>query len=137
MLSWQNLPEKNNPVANPDRVLMSNKTTLLDELKSIIARSKDWATLELEYAKLTAAEKITILAGAAVAGAVCLLLGIAALILFGISLAYLFMLFMAPALAFLASGGVMLLLMALVYFFKEQLIMNPIAKMLTRVLLKP
>ncbi len=137
MLSWQNLPEKNNPVANPDRVLMSNKTTLLDELKSIIARSKDWATLELEYAKLTAAEKITILAGAAVAGAVCLLLGIAALILFGISLAYLFMLFMVPALAFLASGGVMLLLMALVYFFKEQLIMNPIAKMLTRVLLKP
>ncbi len=136
MLSWQNLPEKNNPVANPDRVLMSNKTTLLDELKSIIARSKDWATLELEYAKLTAAEKITIVAGAAVAGAVCLLLGIAALILFGISLAYLFQLFMAPALAFLASGGVMLLLMALVYFFKEQMIMNPIAKMLTRVLLK-
>ncbi len=136
MLSWQNLPERSNPVAKPDRDLMSNKTTLLDELKSIIARSKDWATLELEYAKLTAAEKITIVAGAAVAGAVCLLLGIAALILFGISLAYLFQLFMAPALAFLASGGVMLLLMALVYFFKEQMIMNPIAKMLTRVLLK-
>ncbi len=116
---------------------MSNKTTLLDEIKSIIARSKDWATLELEYAKLTAAEKITILAGATVAGAVCLLLGITALILFGISLAYVFMLFMTPALAYLASGGVMLLLMALVYFFKEQMIMNPIAKMLTRVLLKP
>ncbi|MDE7347797.1 MAG: hypothetical protein K2N48_13790 [Muribaculaceae bacterium] len=113
-----------------------SKNTLLDELKNIIARSKDWATLELEYAKLTAAEKITVLAGAAVAGAVCLLLGMVALILFGISLAYVFQLFMAPALAFLATGGVMLLLMALVYFFKEQMIMNPIAKMLTRVLLK-
>ena len=113
-----------------------SKTTLLDEIKSIIARSKDWATLELEYAKLTAAEKITVLAGAAVAGAVCLLLGIAALILFGICLAYLFMTFMNPALAFLASGGVMLLLMALVYIFKQQMIMNPIARMLTRILLK-
>ncbi|MDE6548125.1 MAG: hypothetical protein K2L22_03915 [Muribaculaceae bacterium] len=113
-----------------------SKTTLLDELKSIIARSKDWATLELEYAKLTAAEKITVLAGAAVAGAVCLLLGIAALILFGISLAYLFLNFMTPALAFLASGGVMLVLMALVYFFKQQMILNPIARMLTRILLK-
>ena len=113
-----------------------SKTTLLDELKNIIARSKDWATLELEYAKLTAAEKITVLAGAAVAGAVCLLLGIAALILFGISLAYVFQFFMNPALAFLAAGGVMLLLMGLVYFFKEPMIMNPIAKMLTRVLLK-
>lgn len=112
------------------------KTTFIDELKSIIAQSKDWATLELEYAKLTAAEKITILAGAAVAGAVCLLLGICALILFGISLAYVFELFMAPALAFLASGGVMLALMALVYIFKENWIMNPIARMLTKVLLK-
>lgn len=112
------------------------KTTLLDELKNIIAQSKDWATLELEYAKLTAAEKITILAGAAVAGAVCLLLGVAALILLGISLAYVFALFMTPALAFLISGCVMLALMAVVYFFKEQMIMNPIAKMLTKVLLK-
>ena len=113
-----------------------SKTTFIDEIKSIIAQSKDWATLELEYAKLTAAEKITILGGAAVAGAVCLLLGICALILFGISLAYVFELFMAPALAFLASGGVMLALMALVYIFKENWIMNPIARMLTKVLLK-
>ena len=113
-----------------------SKTTLLDEIKSLIARSKDWATLELEYAKLTAAEKITVLAGAAVAGAVCLLLGISALILFGISLAYVFMSFMNPALAFLAAGGVMLILMALVYVFKQQMILNPIARMLTKILLK-
>ena len=113
-----------------------SKTTLLDELKSIIARSKDWATLELEYAKLTAAEKITVIAGMAVAGAVCLLLGIAALILFDISLGYAFKEFMPPAFAFLAAGGVMLVLMGLVYVFKQQMIMNPIAKMLTRVLLK-
>lgn len=112
------------------------KTTLVDEIKSIIARSKDWATLELEYAKLTAAEKITIIAGMAVAGAVCLLLGIAALILLGISMAYAFKQFMHPALSFLCAGGVMLLIMGLVYFFKEQMIMNPIAKMLTKVLLK-
>ncbi|MDE7349446.1 MAG: hypothetical protein K2N25_00105 [Muribaculaceae bacterium] len=113
-----------------------SKTTLVDELKSIIARSKDWATLELEYAKLTAAEKITIIAGMAVAGAVCLLLGIATLIMLGISLAYAFRMFMNPALSFLSAAGVMMLLMGLVYIFKQPLIMNPIAKMLTKVLLK-
>ncbi len=113
-----------------------SKTTLVDEIKQIIARSKDWATLELEYAKLTAAEKITVIAGMAVAGAVCLLLGIATLILLGISLAYAFRMFLHPALSFLAAGGVMLLLMGLVYIFKQPLIMNPIAKMLTKVLLK-
>lgn len=114
---------------------MSNNT-LLDQLKSIIARSKDWASLELEYAKLTAAEKITILAGAAVTGAVCLLLGMTALILFGISLAYVFQKIMGPSLAYLSAGGCMLVIMAIVYFLREKMIMNPIAKMLTKVLLK-
>lgn len=110
--------------------------SLIDELKDIIARSKDWATLEIEYAKLTAAEKITVLAGSAVIGAVCLLLGITALIMFGISLALLFASFMASSLAFLASGGCILLLMLLVYLFRVPLIMNPIAKIMTKILLK-
>lgn len=114
---------------------MSN-ATLLDQLKSVIARSKDWASLELEYAKLTAAEKITILSSAAVVGAVCLLLGITALILFGISIACAFQCFMGVALSYVASGACMLILMAIVYFFREQMIMNPIAKMLTKTLLK-
>lgn len=113
-----------------------NNNTLLDQLKSIIARSKDWATLELEYAKLSAAEKITVLAGATVVGAVCLLLGITALILFGISIAYAFQCFMGVALSYVAAGGCMLLLMAIVYFFRVPMIMNPIAKMLTKILLK-
>lgn len=114
---------------------MSN-TSLIDELKCVIARSKDWASLELEYAKLTAAEKITVLSSAAVVGAVCLLLGMVALILFGIAIACAFQNFMGVSLSYVASGGCMLILMAVVYFFKEQLIMNPIAKMLTKILLK-
>ncbi len=112
------------------------RETFLDEIKRMIARSKDWATLELEYAKLSAAEKITLLAGAAVTGVVCFLLAITALILFGIALAFLFGSFMCPALAFLASGGCVLLVMVIVYLLRERLIMNPIAKMITKILLK-
>lgn len=112
------------------------RETLLDELKKIIARSKDWATLELEYAKLTAAEKITLLAGVAVTGVVCFLLAITALILFGIALAYVFGSLMCPALAFLVSGICILLVMAMVYVLRERLIINPIAKMITKILLK-
>ena len=115
---------------------MSNSTTLLDQIKALLARSKDWATLELEYAKLTAAEKITILAGAAVTGAVCLLLGITALILFGFSLSCVFQNIMSPALSYLAAGGCMLVLMVIVYLLREKMIMNPIARMLTKLLLK-
>lgn len=111
-------------------------SSLLDQIKNIIARSKDWATLELEYAKLTAAEKITLLAGAAVTGAVCLLLVITALILFGIALAFLFWELMCPSLAFLASGGCVLLVSLIIYLLRERLIINPIAKMITKILLK-
>lgn len=112
------------------------KNSLLDEIKEIVARSKDWAELEIEYAKLTMAEKITMVSGFAVIGAVCLLLFITALIMFGISLSYLFQLIMCPALAYLASGGCILLLMGLIFLVREPLILNPIAKAMTKILLK-
>lgn len=112
------------------------KNSLLDEIKEIVARSKDWAELEIEYAKLTMAEKITMVSGFAVIGAVCLLLFITALIMFGISLSYLFQLFMCPALAYLASGGCILLLMGLIFLVRVPLILNPIAKAMTKILLK-
>lgn len=112
------------------------KHSLLDEIKDIVARSKDWAELEIEYAKLTVAEKITVLAGFTVIGAVCLLLFITALIMFGISLSYLFQMLMCPALAYLASGGCILLLMGVIYLVREPVILNPIAKAMTKILLK-
>lgn len=112
------------------------KNSLLDEIKEIVSRSKDWAELEIEYAKLTMAEKITMVSGFAVIGAVCLLLFITALIMFGISLSYLFQMIMCPALAYLSSGGCILVLMALIFLVREPLILNPIAKAMTRILLK-
>ncbi len=114
---------------------MSNNS-LIDQIKDMLARSKDWATLELEYAKLTAAEKLTMLAGLACTGAVCLLFGITALIMFGISLAFLFMDFMGIALSFLAAGGCVIVLLAIIYLLREKLIINPIARIITKILLK-
>ena len=112
------------------------KSTLLDQFKDLLAQSKDWASLELEYAKLTAAEKLTMLAGLACTGAVCLLFGITALIMFGISLAFLFQEIMGDALSFLAAGVCIIVLMVIVYLLKEKIILNPIAKILTKILLK-
>lgn len=114
---------------------MSNNT-LLDQFKEMLARSKDWAALELEYAKLTAAEKLTLLAGLTCTGAVCLLFGITALIMFGISLAFLFKEIMGYALAFLAAGGCIIVLMVVIYLLREKIILNPIARILTKILLK-
>lgn len=102
----------------------------------MIARSKDWAALELEYAKLTAAEKITVLAGAAVTGMVCLMLVMTALLMFGFALAFLLMELMCTSLAFLISGCIIIVVMIIVYFMREKMIVNPIAKIITKILLK-
>lgn len=115
------------------RCIMKDK--FLDEVKEIFAQSKNWVKLEVEYAKLTLAEKFTILLSTMIIGVVCLLFGMVALILLSLSLAQLFMLFMAPALAYLSVAGVIVLILVTVYLLRKPLLLNPIAKYLTKLIL--
>ena len=86
------------------------KINLLEEIRSIFDQSKTWLRLELEYAKLTIAEKLTLLMSTLIIGFVCLLLGVVVLIMLAFSLAEAFRLIMDPALAYLsAAGGIWLL----------------------------
>lgn len=112
------------------------KEKLTDEIKDIFAQSKTWVKLEIEYAKLTLAEKFTMLMSALIIGAVCLLLGMVVLILLSISLAQLFCMIMHPALAYLSAAGVIVLLVVLVIIFKRPLLLTPISKFITRLLFK-
>ena len=111
------------------------KQKLTDELKEILAQSKDWVKLEVEYVKLTAAEKLTVLISALVIGAVCLLLGTVALMMFSFALAELFDMFMPRALAFVATGGVVLLLTLCFYLLRKPLLLNPIARLISRLII--
>lgn len=88
--------------------------------------------LEVEYAKLTLAEKITLLFSAMIIGAVCLLMGMVVLILLAFALVELFRLMMSPALAYLSSAGVIVVLIVLFYLFRKPLLLNPIARFITR-----
>lgn len=88
--------------------------------------------LEVEYAKLTLAEKMTLLFSAMIIGAVCLLMGMVVLILLAFALVELFRLMMSPALAYLSSAGVIVVLIVLFYLFRKPLLLNPIARFITR-----
>lgn len=109
------------------------KKNLIDELRTIIAQSKDWAKLELEYAKFTAAEKITMLMSALIIGAVCLMLGMVVLILLAFALAEVFMMFLSPGLAYLSIAGVMVVLIILLYVMRKPLLVDPIARLISRI----
>ena len=66
------------------------KEKLTDEIKDIFVQGRDWIKLEIEYAKLTVAEKFTLLLSAMIIGAICLLMGMVVLILLSFALVELF-----------------------------------------------
>lgn len=108
------------------------KDKLTDEIKELFFQGRDWLRLEIEYAKLTVAEKFTLLLSVMIIGAVCLLMGMVVLILFAFALVELFKMIMAPALAYLSVGGIICLLILVLYLFRKPILLNPIARFITR-----
>lgn len=112
------------------------KLKITDQIKELFFDAKTWAELELEYIKLTAAEKFTVFTATLIMGAICVLLGFIAVILLSFAMVELFKLILCPALAFTAAGGVVLLLTLLVYLLRKPILLNPIAKFITKLLLE-
>lgn len=108
------------------------KDKLTGEIKDLFSQGRDWVKLEIEYAKLTLAEKFTILLSTLIIGAVCLLMGMVVLILLALSLVELFKMIMVPALAYLTVGGIICLLILMLYIFRNSILLNPISRFITR-----
>lgn len=110
------------------------KANLLDEIKQLIAVLRRYITLNVEYAKLTAAEKITLLSSHLAVAVIIMVTGAFMLLFLGFSCAELFKLFMAPALAYLSTAGVFLILVVIVILLRKTLIINPISRFITSIL---
>ena len=110
---------------------------IIDDIQTIIEQAKRWLMLEMEYAKLNAAEKLTTILTFLILGFISALFGFVALILFGFALVELFKLIMAPALAFLTVGGIIIFFLVLLLLFRQPLLFNPLAKAFTRILVAP
>lgn len=108
------------------------KDKLTDELKDIYAEGKNWLELEVKYAKLTVAEKFTTLLSALVIGAICLLLGIVALIFLSFALVRVFESLMPGWLSFICVAGIMIIIMILLFIFKKHILVDPIARFISR-----
>lgn len=111
------------------------KEKFSDSLKSIYDNGRRWVRLELEYMKLTAAEKITVLLTTLIFGAVCLLLGMVILMLLAFSLVHVFEMFLSPALSFLCVVGALLVLILILFLLRRPLIENPISRLISKLIL--
>ncbi len=97
---------------------------------------KSYGSLRLELLKLTAAEKLTMILGLLAMGLVCVLLG--SVLLFFVSLSI--VQFIAPYVgfgwAYLIMALLMLVVIVVVLLLRRSLILNPLARFISRVLLK-
>ncbi|MCH5213785.1 MAG: phage holin family protein [Muribaculaceae bacterium] len=108
-----------------------------DEMKSVVSEVKNWLTVEVEYLKLTAAEKLSVLVSSLILVIVLFIVGMVVLIVFAFALVDLFNLFMPHSLACVTVGGILLLLIALLYLLRNPLVVNPITKLITKLFLTP
>lgn len=111
------------------------KENLTDQIKGIYQNGMRWIQLEIQYAKLTATEKLTVLMTTLVLGAVCLLLGVVILILLSFALVDVFKGIMDPGLAYLTVGGILILMIVAIILLRRPLLENPIARLLSKLIL--
>lgn len=108
-----------------------------EEMKTAVAELKEWLAVELEYMKLTAAEKVSVLLSTLILVIVLFIVGMVVLIVFAFALVDLFNLFMPHSLACVTVGGILLLLVGTLYLLRNTLVVNPITKLITKLFLTP
>ncbi|MDE5888149.1 MAG: phage holin family protein [Muribaculaceae bacterium] len=112
------------------------KSKLIDEIKELFSQSVNWAKLEMEYIKLTAAEKLIILAGTLIMGAIFMLLLLPVIVMFLFALVGVFRMFMPLPLAYLTVGGIVLLVLLVIFILRKRLIINPVSRFISKLFLE-
>lgn len=112
---------------------MSDRSTS-DSFKSIYATLRRFAILHLDNARLTTAEKLTLLLTSVTYLALLLILGSMALFFITIGVGHLLSTTISQHLAYLWIALFYIALVLAVVIFKRQLILNPICRYITRLL---
>lgn len=108
------------------------------DYKKLFSEARKYFSLEWDYTKLTAVEKLAVLLSAIAFIAVVIIIGAFALFYLFSALISL----LASALgcewgANLIAVGILLVLLLVVFAFKKQLIVDPVARFVSKLFLKP
>lgn len=104
--------------------------SLFDSLKRLV-------TLQLDYARLTAAEKMTVLLSTIAFFAVVGVLGTLVLIFVSIGVGHLLASTVAREAGYLYVAAFYLVLFVMLFVFRKKLIVDPIARFITMLFVKP
>lgn len=106
------------------------------QVSSIWSEIKETISLNIEYAKLTATEKITVLCSMAALALVCLIL--ASFVIFLISLGLMLLLAKSTGLfgACMIMAGIYAVFVVVAILLRRQLIIDPVARFISRLILR-
>lgn len=113
---------------NPDSPFSARFQTIRDRLKSL-------CRLYIEKAKLTLAERMTLLLSAGLILFACFLLCIMGLAFLSGSLVMLLGTYMSDIAAWAIVGGIYILIAALIILLRKPLVINPVARFISRLIL--
>lgn len=98
-------------------------------------RLKAYVTLNIENIRLTIAEKVIMLLTALLTAAICLILGGIALLFITIAVAHILGMWLPLWVAYLIMAGVNILLIIIMFILRRPLIINPVARAISRIIL--
>lgn len=108
----------------------TKKTTLVDNIRQL-------AGLYIENAKLTTAEKLTLLFSGIALFAGVMFLALIAMIFIAIGIASLLESYIAPFWSYFIIAAVFLLALVALFLLRTQIIENPIARFISKIFLTP
>lgn len=111
-------------------------TELKQQLASIYEEIKDTVRLNLEYAKLTGAEKSVSLLSVCALALLCIIIGSAVIFLISLGLVVLLSHSTGVFGACMIMAGIYLALLVLLITFRKQSIVNPVARFVSSLFLK-
>ena len=109
----------------------------IEKIQQLFSESKKYLELQTEYAKLELTEKLTILLSTLILVLVLIILGMVALFYFSFTIAYV----LAPHIGGLMNSFALitlflLILMAVVYRYRQKIIVEPMVKFLANLFLR-
>lgn len=103
---------------------------MLEGLKRLI-------TLHIDYARLTAAEKLTVLLSTIAFYAMVVVFGAIMLIFLSIGVGHLLAATVAPEVAYLYVAAFYLLIFILLFIFRKKIFVDPVSKFISKLFVKP
>lgn len=106
-------------------------------LQDLIGSVKRLITLNMDYARLTAAEKLTILLSTMAFYSVVGIMGTLVLVFVSIGVGHLLATTVARVAAYLYVAGFYLVVFVLLFVFRKQIFIDPIARFISKLFVKP